>query len=240
MGPAIARYLAVDPWHDLTIVADVNLDGAEAVAAAVRNDGGRAEAAVVDLTSVDSIEALSSRYANADKLVIAAGVIESPRSALEIDPAEFDRITAVNYRGVYFSAQRFAHRMAERGRGTIVAVSSVAATIPRVNRPAYSGSKAGLRLALRVLALEVVQAGVRINTVSPGVMTTTLSSKWSESNPGNDLSAGDLETYKMRIPQGGRTTPEQVASVIGFLLGPDSERVVMQDVVVDGGELLGV
>jgi 2,3-dihydro-2,3-dihydroxybenzoate dehydrogenase len=113
--------------------------------------------------------------------------------------------------------------------------------MPRMRQAAYSASKAALRQGLRVLAMEVTGSGVRINTVSPGPTDTEMMRELAGDHAAmDDLASGSLEVMRPRIPAGRVALASDVAAVVAFLLSPASSHMVMADLVVDGGELLGM
>jgi 2,3-dihydro-2,3-dihydroxybenzoate dehydrogenase len=98
-----------------------------------------------------------------------------------------------------------------------------------------------LRQALRVLAMEVAGNGVRINTVSPGPTDTEMMRQLaSDHSSVSDLANGSLAALRPRIPAGRVASAADIASAVSFLLAPTSQHIVMADLVVDGGELLGM
>jgi 2,3-dihydro-2,3-dihydroxybenzoate dehydrogenase len=89
--------------------------------------------------------------------------------------------------------------------------------------------------------MEVGPLGVRVNTVSPGPTDTPMMRTLAADHSSiDDLAQGSMEAMRPRIPRGRVARPDDVAAVVSFLLGPESEHVILQDVVVDGGELLGM
>lgn len=163
-------------------------------------------------------------------------------SSLETTWADFDRILSVNLIGTFMLAQAFARDMVEQGSGAIVAVSSLSGRLARMNQAAYCASKAGMRQALRSLALETVPRGVRINTVSPGATDTPMVRGLAErlGQSMAELAGGSLELFRPRIPDGTVASTDQVASVVSYLLSPEAAHIALQDLVVDGGESLGL
>jgi 2,3-dihydro-2,3-dihydroxybenzoate dehydrogenase len=240
IGRAIAEELAAsDPTSPL-LVADVDVDGVEELAQELKERGIDASATAVDVTDPVSVEALVARSRGADKVAIAAGIFRTSPS-VSTSVTEFEDVFRVNVIGCFHVAQQYAAQMAGRGGGAIVAVGSVAARMPRMRQAAYSASKAALRQALRVLAMEVSGSGVRINTVSPGPTDTEMMRQLaSDHSSVADLAEGSLVALRPRIPNGHVATAADIASVVGFLLSPASRHVVMGDIVVDGGELLGM
>ncbi len=240
IGAGIADRLARTSWTERLVLADVEGGGVEEVAARIRSDGLAAEARQVDVTSADQIAELISSTVDAKRVAIVAGVFE-PSPALELSEESFRRIVDVNLFGAFFVAQGYARAMAANGGGAIVAVASIAARMPRMRQAAYCASKAGMRQALRVLGMELAEHGVRVNTVSPGATDTPMMRSLAGDHPSVDhLADGSLEVMRPRIPDGRVATPADVAEAVAFLLSPQASHIVLEDLVVDGGELLGM
>ena len=240
IGRAIAEDCAGSDPHRRLVVADVDVDGVERLAAELVSKGLDATALAVDLSDEGSVSSLVDATKDADRVAIAAGIFRAS-SALQTPISEFEEVMRVNTLGCYHAAQLYSRRMAENGGGAIVAVASIAARMPRTRQAAYSASKAALRQALRVLAMEVTGSGVRINTVSPGPTDTEMMRELAGDHASiDDLASGSLEVMRPRIPVGRVALASEVAAVVAFLLSPASSHMVMADLVVDGGELLGM
>jgi 2,3-dihydro-2,3-dihydroxybenzoate dehydrogenase len=240
IGRAVAHALAGDATVARLLVADIDGALAEETVRTDARDGLVGEARAVDLTDPDALRALVAESAGADRVAITAGVF-SATSSLEVTGEEFMRVLGVNLVGCFLAAQLYAREMVDRGGGAIVATASIAARMPRMRQAAYSASKAGLRQALRVLAMEVVGDGVRINTVSPGPTDTPMMRELASDHASvDDLAQGSALALRPRIPNGRVATCEDVAAAVHFLLSPASAHIVMHDLVVDGGELLGM
>jgi 2,3-dihydro-2,3-dihydroxybenzoate dehydrogenase len=240
IGAEAARYLARTSWTERIVLADLDGDAVEALADEIGRDGADAAALRVDITDAAAVEALVAASAEADRVAIVAGTF-APAPALEVEREQFRRIVDVNLHGVYFVAQAYAREMAAREGGAIAGVASIAARMPRMRQAAYCASKAGMRQALRVLGMEVAGHGVRINTVSPGATDTPMMRTLANDHASIDsLAQGSLEAMRPRIPNGRVATPADVAGALAYLLGPQSGHIVLQDLVVDGGELLGL
>lgn len=240
IGAELARRLAREPWTERLVVADLRLDGCEQIAKELNGDGTEVIARQVDVTDSGQVEALLADTNDAERVAIAAGIF-APAAALEVERDLFGRILEVNLAGVFFVAQAYAREMAQRGSGAIVGVASIAARMPRMRQVAYCASKAGMRQALRVLGMEVASSGVRVNTVSPGATDTPMMRALAGDHPSvDDLAIGSLEAMRPRIPHGRVARTSDVANVVSFLLAPESAHIHLQDVVVDGGELLGM
>jgi 2,3-dihydro-2,3-dihydroxybenzoate dehydrogenase len=239
IGEAIARRLAREPWTDRLVVADVREDLVRALADSLRAEGHRVDAQAVDVTSDASIGDLVAMSREAERVAVVAGIFHAAPS-LEYTRADFQRVLDVNLLGDFFVAQAYAREMVARRSGAIVGVTSIASRIPRMRQPAYVASKAGLRQALRVLAMETVPLGVRINTVSPGPTDTPMMRSLAADHASvDDLAVGSPEAFRPRVPDGRVARPEDVAAATAWLLSPDAAHVAFHDLFVDGGESLG-
>jgi 2,3-dihydro-2,3-dihydroxybenzoate dehydrogenase len=239
IGEAIARRLAGEAWTRRLVVADIRVDLVESLAADLRRTGRTVDAFGVDVTDGASVDALVAASSEAERVAIVSGIFQAAPS-LETTRADFQRILGVNLVGDFFVAQAYARCMVTRGSGSIVGIASIASRIPRMRQAAYSASKAGLRQALRVLAMETVPMGVRINTVSPGPTDTPMMRDLAADHASvDDLAVGSPEAFRPRVPDGRVARPEQVAAATAWLLGPDSDHVAFHDLFVDGGESLG-
>ena len=239
IGRAIAVELARDEGVERLVVADVDLELAQETANAGSGDA-ECVAQRVDLADPASVRALFAASSDASRVAIPGGVFSASPS-LELEREEMERILRSNLVGCYHAAQLYAGAMAASGGGAIVGIASIAARMPRMRQAAYSASKAGLRQALRVLAMEVAGDGVRINTVSPGPTDTPMMRELaSDHSSVDDLAQGSALALRPRIPVGRVATSEDIAVATRFLLSPGAAHIVMQDLVVDGGELLGM
>jgi len=240
IGAGIARRLAGEEWTSRLVLADLKLDGCRSLAGELGANALRVEAIEADITDPAQVAELVGASEDAERVVIASGAF-APAAALEVEQDDFARIIDVNLKGAFFVAQAYARAMAARGSGAIVGLASIAARMPRMRQAAYCASKAGMRQGLRVLGMEVAPLGVRVNTVSPGATDTPMMRALAADHASvDDLARGSLEAMRPRIPDERVARPEDVANVVSFLLAPSSEHIFLQDVVVDGGELLGM
>jgi 2-deoxy-D-gluconate 3-dehydrogenase len=214
----------------LTELPDL-LARAERVAARVREQSGEAYAVPLDVTAVDSIqrmvEATLDRYGRIDILVNNAG-IQIRRRALEVSEDDWDRVLAVNLRGVFFCAQRVGRHMVARRQGRIINIASQNGLVGMEDRAAYCASKAGVINLTRVLALEWAEFGINVNAVAPTFVRTPLTAPMWE-DPA--LHAGVLR----RIPLGRLAEPRDVVGAVVYLASPAAAMVTGATLVVDGG-----
>jgi 2,3-dihydro-2,3-dihydroxybenzoate dehydrogenase len=239
IGEAVARRLATEPWAGKVVLADLLFDETAAVASELADAGHDVEAVAVDLRDDASIASLVERTREADKVALVAGIFK-PVPSLEVTRDEFERILSVNTFGTFMVAQAYAREMVERGEGSIVAIGSIAARMPRMRQAAYCASKAAMRQALRVLALETVPRGVRINFVAPGPADTEMMRALQQDHSMADLWRGSPDGFRPPIPDRRVAQPDDVAAAVAFLLSPDASHVSFHDLYVDGGESLGL
>jgi NAD(P)-dependent dehydrogenase (short-subunit alcohol dehydrogenase family) len=161
-------------------------------------------------------------------MVNNAGVHVS-REFLDVSPAEFERVHAVDARGVFFGTQAAARDMLDRGEpGSIVNTASTTAEQAAREHAHYGATKGAVRMITRGAALELAAAGVRVNAVAPGPIATEITEGWTEradevSGPDPPVRAGD---------------PEEVAGAFCFLASDDASYVTGETVFVDGGDTI--
>jgi NAD(P)-dependent dehydrogenase (short-subunit alcohol dehydrogenase family) len=163
-----------------------------------------------------------------DVLVNNAGIAKKARF-LDMELEEWDRIIAVNLRGMFLVAQAVAQRMVADGGGSIVNMASTNALGGEEEFAHYNASKGGVLQLTRTMALELGEKGIRVNCVCPGFIDTPLNQAL-----GDDKDFREYERHK--IPLGRRGQPEEVAAVYAFLASDDASFIHGAAVVVDGGQ----
>ncbi|ODN67443.1 SDR family oxidoreductase [Methylobrevis pamukkalensis] len=185
----------------------------------------------VDLADAEATRAAALAAMPADYLVNNAGTTALD-SFLDLTPETFDLLQAVNVRAPMIMAQEYARSALARGaKGAIVNVSSVSSFIGFADHAAYCASKGALDGLSRVMANELGRLGIRVNCINPTVTLTPMAVKaWSdEEKAGRMLS---------RIPLGHFASPEEVASVILFLLSDEASMLNGLAMPVDGGFMI--
>ena len=182
---------------------------------------------VADAVSVAGFIAAADAEHNLHGVVNAAGIArETP--ALDVSLEMWNHVQAVLLTGPFLVAQGAAKIMVERGTGgSIVNVSSAAATVGHVNLTPYTAAKAGLVGMTKALAREWGQYGIRVNCVSPGAVDTPL--YWAQDTHHDDIK---------RLPMQRIGTPDDLALAIGFFLAGQSPWVTGQNLNVNGGALM--
>jgi glucose 1-dehydrogenase len=217
------------------VCADIDRDAAEATAARIRAAGGRATALGLDVhdrPAVDAAVALAgSGFGPLDVLLDCAGVSQTA-PFLDLDPAEWDRVIAVNLTGMFHLGQAAARQMVRQGTGgSIINVTSQLAEVARPERAAYVASKGGGRSLTHAMALELAAYGIRVNAVAPGPTLTGLTR----------ASYADPERRRAtiaQIPLGRLGEPEDIVGAILYLASDESRWVTGSTVTVDGGYLV--
>lgn len=173
-----------------------------------------------------------------DKLACVAGVLQMGR-IVDLSDEQWAHPFAVNATGTFNVCRAVARGMIERRRGSIVNVSSNAATTPRAGMGAYAASKAAVTQLTRCLALELAEHGIRCNIVSPGSTDTEMQrAMWRQGSSRETVIEGSLAGFRLGIPLRKIATPEEVAESVLFLLSDRASHVTLHDLRVDGGATL--
>lgn len=165
--------------------------------------------------------------------ILRLGMIE------ELSLADWDDSLRVNLSGPFYLLRELLPRFRAQRRGAVVAVSSNATRVPRMQMAAYSASKAALTSLIRTAGLELATCGVRCNLVSPGSTDTAMQrGMWADDSGRTRTIAGFPEQFKLGIPLQKIATPEEVANTVLFLASDLASHITLQDIVVDGGATL--
>jgi NAD(P)-dependent dehydrogenase (short-subunit alcohol dehydrogenase family) len=210
----------VDAGLDV-VVADVDVSGVE----------GRA--VELDVTDVDAVREAIARVDAETPLrtVVCNAGVALRRPLVEVEPEEYDRLMAVNVRGVFFVMQAALRALVPRGAGSVVNVASTSAfTASTGPMAAYDASKAAVRMLTQAAAREVAASGVRVNAVAPGTVETELTRGLATREQLADLA-------RERVPLGRLGTPAEIAAAVAFLASDEASYVTGTTLVVDGGWL---
>lgn len=230
IGAATSRRLAEEGAK--VVVADLNGDKAEALAAEVATDSLGVVCDVQDEASVESmVEVALERFGQIDILVSNAGVTRD-NLLHKMTLAEWDQVIQVHTRGAFLCARAVARNMVSRKRGKMVFLSSTSALGNR-GQANYATAKAGIQGLTRTLALELGPFQINVNSVAPGFVDTAMTRAVAERL---HLSLDDFfRESASRIPLGRLGQPEDIAAVIAFLCSEDAAYVSGQVIYVNGG-----
>lgn len=207
-------------------------DEVEKAAEEIRAAGGRAHAAVCDVTKPADLKNLLSRIETLDVLVNNAGT-NIPEPFVEVTEEHLDRIMDLNLRSAFLAAQAAAKKMLEHPQrkargGAIVNMSSQMGHVGAINRSVYCMTKHGLEGLTKAMALELVAHNIRVVSIAPTFVETPLVQEFLQR-------PGFREWVEARIPAGRVGQVEDVASAVLFAASPAASLVTGTSLLVDGG-----
>lgn len=231
-GRGIGRVLALalaEAGADIA-VADIDYPSALNVCDEISKLGGRSLAIRADVTQKQSVAAMMQtvvdQLGGLDILVNNAGIF--PIAALtSMAEEEWDRVIAVNLKGVFLCSQAALAPMRQRGGGRIINMASVSGLVGAVGFAHYAASKAGVIGFTKALARESAPMGITANAVAPGIVATEIA---TETFP-----PSALEVYKSQVPLRRLGTPEDLTALVLFLASPGAAYITGQVYTVDGG-----
>jgi NAD(P)-dependent dehydrogenase (short-subunit alcohol dehydrogenase family) len=232
IGKATAVALA-EHGFDVGVTWHRDEDGALGTAEEVRRAGRKVEVRRLDLDDLpdaaDVVDELADALGSLDAFVNNAGTgASSP--FLEQSWEDWRHVLGVDLDGAFLCAQRAARRMVAQGRGgRIVNVTSVHEHVPLRGSAAYCAAKGGLGLLTRVMALELAEHGILVNSIAPGEISTPMTGQEDV-----DPAAQERPGIPLRRPGHAR----EVAAAIAWLAGPESSYATGASFVIDGGLLL--
>ena len=212
-------------------VADVGREAGEKTAAECR-EAFFQHADVTDPGSVEAIyEETARRYGGVDILYNNAGIMPpDDDSILVTEPDAWDRVMAVNSRGVYLCCKYGIPHLLKRGGGSVINVASFVAILgAATSQIAYTASKGAVLSMSRELAVQFARQGVRVNALCPGPVETPMLMRLFEADP------AAYERRRVHLPMGRLATAREIANAALFLAGEESSYVNGATFLVDGG-----
>ncbi|GLX68811.1 SDR family NAD(P)-dependent oxidoreductase [Paenibacillus glycanilyticus] len=241
IGETSARLFAAEGAS--VVIADWNEEDGQRVAASLNAEFPskmmpRAVALKTDVSreedSVALMEYTMQTFGRLDVLFNNAAVIH-PKPIEEITEHNFDRLMAVNLKGVYLTIKH-AIPLLRRTKGSIVNMASLGGIVGQRNNPIYAASKGGLIALTKSLALDFAPDGVRVNCVCPAGVSTPLLEAWTMEQPDPAAAAKSLADMH---PLGRPATPEEVAQSVLYLASEHASFVTGVALPVEGGASLG-
>ena len=231
MGLATAKAFAES--GAAVVLADIDEDAVHRVTDELNSAGYKALAVRCDVTDEDNvaamIEQIVSVFGRLDAAFNNAGVQSLPVETADASGEEFDRVNAINLRGVWNCMKYELRQMREQGSGAIVNNSSIGGLIGLPGRAIYHATKHGVIGLTKSAALEYAARGIRINAICPGAVETPMVA---------DMLAREgitIESMVSGLPIGRLGKPEEIASAVLWLCSPGAGFVVGHALAVDGG-----
>ncbi|MCL4275174.1 MAG: enoyl-[acyl-carrier-protein] reductase FabL [Anaerolineales bacterium] len=238
IGKAIALHFA---QHGADVVVNFfrNRVPAEETAREVEKLGRRALLVKADVGDLDDLSRLfdevEKEFGGLD-IFIHNAASGYNRPAMEQKPKGWDWTMNINARALLFAAQRAVPLMEKRGGGKIVSISSAGSTRVLPDYVVVGASKAALESLTRYLGVELIQRGINVNAVSPGVVETEALKHFASMGGQENV----IKKFIEMVPAGRLITPLEVAEVVSFLCSPAAAMIVGQTIVLDGGYTLPI
>jgi NAD(P)-dependent dehydrogenase (short-subunit alcohol dehydrogenase family) len=233
MGRVAAAMFAAEGAK--VVVADVTAPAAQSVVDDITKAGGTAIAVVADVSKeADAkrmVDETIAAFGRVDVLYNNAGIMpEADHSVIDTSVEDWDRVMAVNVRGVFLGCKYAIPKMVEQGSGSIINIASFVAILGcSVPQDAYTASKGAVLSLTRSLAVQFAPQGVRSNAISPGPIETPMLMDWL---------VKDEEAKRIRLarnPSGRFGKPEEIVHMAIYLASDESRWTNGANLVIDGG-----
>ena len=227
IGRAVAETFAREGAR--VVLADLKEEDVERAAAAIREKGGEAHGFACNVADRGQVERLMAetvkRCGRIDIVVNNAGITDDAQ-LVKMTEEQWDRVIAVNLKGVFLVGQAAARIMKEQGSGVILNASSVVGLYGNFGQTNYAAAKWGINGMTKTWAKELGKYGIRVNAVAPGMIATAMTEKM----PGRIL-----EMMKQKAVLGRLGTPQEVANAYLFLASDEAGFITGAILSVDGG-----
>jgi len=200
----------------------------------IESAGGNGLFVNCDVAILDDLDKIIDetvdQFGRVDIYVANAGINDASKTHfLDITPEQYDRIMAVNLKGMFFGGQKAARQMVSQGQGgVIINMSSVNAHLALDSQFVYTVSKGGIQQLTKVQAVALAQHGIKVNAMAPGPIETDLMRR-----VGSDKQL--MDTILSRTPIGRIGTPQECGRLAVFLASDDSDFIFGQSIYIDGG-----
>jgi NAD(P)-dependent dehydrogenase (short-subunit alcohol dehydrogenase family) len=227
-GKGIALVLAKHGCD--VIVNDIDEEGAKKTAAEVEALGRKALAIKADVTKQkevkDMVKKALGKFGRIDILVNNAGRATTPTPFVETPEENWEKVFNLNVYGVFYCTKAVLPQMIERKSGKIINIASGAGMSGMPRCVHYGASKAAIIAFTKGLAKELIDYGINVNAVAPGVGNTNFLNPFPE---------GEIDRAVATVPTKRATTPEDVGNMVAYLASDIARQVVGQTYLVDGG-----
>ncbi|HKD66026.1 MAG TPA: SDR family NAD(P)-dependent oxidoreductase [Candidatus Binataceae bacterium] len=216
---------------------DLNEAAANETARQIATQGGKSFGLHADVSNAGDAEAMVAqtiaRFGRLDVLYNNAGIEGEAAFLAQFSNEAFDRVIAVNLRGVFLGMKAALPHMIQRG-GSIINTASMAATVAQKGGAAYCAAKAGVVALTKVAALEYARYNIRVNCICPGAVETPMLERLAERH-----GATPSQVFANVAAIGRAAAPEEIARVALFLASDDSSYATGSTFQIDGGSMLG-
>ncbi|MEM7349514.1 MAG: SDR family NAD(P)-dependent oxidoreductase [Acidobacteriota bacterium] len=232
-GSGIAQAVAVGcAEHEARVICcDLDAAAAESTASSIRDAGGQAESAALDIRDGAAVTAaftqVGDQHGSLDAVVCSPS-INVRKLMLDYTDEEFDAVVGLNLKGSLHVMQSAGRLMAEQGSGSIVLFSSIRSLVVEPGQSIYAATKAGIVQMVRTLAAELGPSGVRVNAVAPGVVETPLTEPIKAVPEWHGA-------YAAKSVLGRWAKPEEMVGPTIFLMSDAASYVTGSVLFVDGG-----
>jgi NAD(P)-dependent dehydrogenase (short-subunit alcohol dehydrogenase family) len=229
IGRAAAHGLAAA--GAIALCADINEEGVQTVAAEIRDEGGLAEALVLDITEEQSVASAIARIQVKHRridVLVSTPAVNVRKPLLSYSGEEFDKVMRLNLKGAFLIAQAAGRVMRDNKSGSIILFSSIRSVTVEPGQGVYAATKAGLVQLARTFAAELGGEGVRVNCIAPGVVETPLTQPIKNQPEW-------YNAYASKNALGRWATADEMAGPVVFLASQASSYVTGAVLFVDGG-----